>query len=471
MKLIGTNNIVVKAVLPSDKEEEESGDSNSTSNTNQSDKRPYSPGLTLKDAEAIRSIIPSVDQVSPEIVLQTSIIQGGKMEKGRCIGVTNAFFDLNMLSLGQGSFFHDQHLDGGKQVCVIGKNIQTRFFNAEDPIGQRIKCGNTWLTIIGVLEKRIASKENIQSLGIRDYNSDVYVPVSTALLRFKNRAKVTKGDIDSRRRRSNAKEENYHQLDRVVVRVADSRSLQATADVMARILKRRHREILDYEVEVPELLLASQRKTQDTFNLVLAAIAGISLLVGGIGIMNIMLASVLERIKEIGVRRSLGANRQDIVLQFLFEGCLHQFDWGHYRGHTRYYQRQNDSCLCRYTHSGFGLVCSPILPSCCLGGFGLWDRSGTTSSSARSNKSFKNRLSVVNLSGIKHPPAFYAGSSIAYFLVSKYPKSNESFFPFLFFSLVYDWKCPNRYPAAQFAKRSSNWRKAKHLKPRLPKLP
>ncbi len=108
----------------------------------------------------------------------------------------------------------------------------------------------------------------------------------------------------------------------MVLRVKESSQLQASADLAARILKRRHNDVVDYEVAIPELLLQQQQKTQETFNLVLAVIAGISLLVGGIGIMNIMLASVLERIKEIGVRRSLGANRMDIIYQFLFEAVF-----------------------------------------------------------------------------------------------------------------------------------------------------
>jgi len=179
-----------------------------------------------------------------------------------------------------------------------------------------------WLTVIGVLEKRRASKESLENLGIRDYNDDVYVPVTTALLRFKNRAVITKADISGGWDDEEKKEENYHQLDRAVVRVKDSDELRATADVLARLLKRRHKDQVDFEIEVPELLLEEQQKTQETFNLVLAAIAGISLLVGGIGIMNIMLASVLERIKEIGVRRSLGATQRDIVEQFLFEAIF-----------------------------------------------------------------------------------------------------------------------------------------------------
>jgi putative ABC transport system permease protein len=318
MKLIGTNNIVIEAVLPSDKEDEESTDASSP-NSNE-DKKPYSPGLTLEDIEAVHKVLPTVEIISPELVLSTNIIQSAKLIKAKCVGVTNAFFELNQLDLGSGKLFHEKHMDGGRPVCIIGKNIQTKFFSQENPIGQKIKCGNTWLTIIGVLNDRTTSKENLKSLGIRDYNSDVYIPIQTALLRFKNRATVTKSDIGNRG--GNNKDENYHQIDRAVIRVNDSKKLQASADVIARLLTRRHKEQIDFEIQVPELLLEQERKTQDTFNIVLAVIASISLLVGGIGIMNIMLASVLERIKEIGVRRSLGANRQDIILQFLFEAVF-----------------------------------------------------------------------------------------------------------------------------------------------------
>lgn len=115
---------------------------------------------------------------------------------------------------------------------------------------------------------------------------------------------------------------NYHQLDRLVVQVEKTELLTPTADVMARMLERRHFDVVDYEVEIPELLLKQQQRTNDIFNYVLGAIAGISLLVGGIGIMNIMLASVLERIKEIGLRLSIGAKKSDIVTQFLFEAVM-----------------------------------------------------------------------------------------------------------------------------------------------------
>jgi len=321
MRLIGSNNIVIKSVIL-DEDDQGSG---GAQNQNSGSSTPWSKGLTLNDVTALKEVIPGIDEVSPEIELKTTIIQSGKLEKGRVIGTTNSFFDLNSLKLESGNLFHERHMEGGRPICIIGKGIQTKFFNLENPVGKKIKCGNNWLTIIGVLEKRIASKESLENLGIRDYNSDIYVPISTALLRFKNRAHFDKKDLkrgDDDEADGDADKANYHQLDRVVVQVSDSKQLQASADLSARVLKRRHGNIIDYEIEIPELLLQQQQKTQDTFNWVLAVIAGISLLVGGIGIMNIMLASVLERIKEIGIRRSLGATRIDIIYQFLFEAIF-----------------------------------------------------------------------------------------------------------------------------------------------------
>ena len=322
MKLIGTNNILIKSIV-SDDGENAQGSSTQQQNQGQKEKKPWSPGLTIKDVNAINRLIPTIEKISPEIVLSLNIVRAGKHQKGRCIGVTNTFFELNNLKIASGNDFHDLHMEEGKPVCIIGKSIERRFFNDGNAIGKKIKCGNVWLTVIGILDKRIATKESLANLGIRDYNSDIYIPVTTALLRLKNRALVNKRDIkEDQWDDASEKAQNYHQLDRVVVRVKDSEKLQATADVMARLLKRKHKGLVDFEIEVPELLLQQQQKTQDTFNFVLAVIAGISLLVGGIGIMNIMLASVLERIKEIGVRRSLGANQQDITLQFLFEAIF-----------------------------------------------------------------------------------------------------------------------------------------------------
>ena len=142
------------------------------------------------------------------------------------------------------------------------------------------------------------------------------------LIRFKNRDLVTGAGVMNQESTSLSVDPNYHQIDKVVVQVVESESLNPTAEVISKLLERRHQMVVDFEITIPELLLKQQQRTQNIFNIVLGAIAGISLLVGGIGIMNIMLASVMERIKEIGLRLSLGAKKSDIVNQFLFEAVM-----------------------------------------------------------------------------------------------------------------------------------------------------
>jgi putative ABC transport system permease protein len=233
--------------------------------------------------------------------------------------------------------FNEQQLIKGSPVCIIGKAIQTKFFPTENPIGKSIKCGPNWLTIIGVLEERIISESSIAKLGIRNFNMDVYAPIKSVLIRYENRDLVTKsmlnkGNTISRGRmmiissggddESSAAPVNYHQIDKLVIQVAQTDLLNPIAEIVSRVLERRHYKVIDYQITIPELLLKQQQRTNQIFNFVLGAIAGISLLVGGIGIMNIMLASVLERIKEIGLRLALGAKKEDIVTQFLFEAVM-----------------------------------------------------------------------------------------------------------------------------------------------------
>ena len=315
IKLVGLNNIVIKPIIEQTEEQVSSDDPFNK------EKNKYSPGLTLKDKNAIAKMLPNIQSISPEIVKDTYIMNKGIRRSAKLVGVEPPYFKLFNFELEEGTMFNEQNLIHGMPVCIIGKSIKAKFFPSENPIGKKLKCGNQWLTVMGVLEQRIISENSIKRLGIRDYNMDVYVPLKTVLIRYENRDLITKSMI-KKADKDNTTTTNYHQLDRLVLQVAETEKLSATADIIARMLARKHFDVVDYEIEIPELLLKQQQRTNDVFNYVLGAIAGISLLVGGIGIMNIMLASVLERIKEIGLRLSIGAKKTDIVFQFMFEAIM-----------------------------------------------------------------------------------------------------------------------------------------------------
>jgi putative ABC transport system permease protein len=331
IRLVGVNNIVIEPII--EQTEENLAESSSTGK----EKKKFSPGLTLKDVEAINDIVPAVQRLSPEIVLETYLIKNGIRRSAKLVGVEPNYFELSAFELSKGKMFNDQQLVKGAPVCIIGKSIQTKFFATENPIGKTIKCGANWLTVIGILEERIISESSIAKLGIRDFNMDVYTPIKTVLIRYENRDLVTKSMLDKSSTISrgrffvvSAEEDddeaaapvNYHQLDKLVVQVAETEMLNPIAEIISRVLERRHYEVIDFQITIPELLLKQQQRTNQIFNFVLGAIAGISLLVGGIGIMNIMLASVMERIKEIGLRLALGAKKEDIIIQFLFEAVM-----------------------------------------------------------------------------------------------------------------------------------------------------
>ncbi|WP_215224569.1 ABC transporter permease [Echinicola shivajiensis] len=329
IKLVGVNNIIIEPIV---EQVEEELDATNGSGPGE-EKNKFSPGLRMLDVEAIREVVPGIQKLSPEIILDTYIVKSGLRRSAKLVGVTPEYFDVTNFKLREGTMFTENNLLKGDPVCIIGRGVQTKFFSTENPIGKKIKCGNKWLRVIGILEERIVSDKSIAKLGIRDYNMDVYIPVQTMLVRYKNRDMVTSGNLVSgargRRIRSivgseagSAAPTNPHQIDKLVVQVKESTMLQPTAEVLSRLLERKHYNVIDFEITIPELLLKQQQRTQNIFNIVLGAIAGISLLVGGIGIMNIMLASVMERIKEIGLRMSLGAKKTDIVHQFLFEAMM-----------------------------------------------------------------------------------------------------------------------------------------------------
>ncbi|PEN13171.1 hypothetical protein CRI94_11025 [Longibacter salinarum] len=324
IRILGATNVIVTPIV-----EQEQG-TVSEDDAEEDGSRPYSPGLTLADARSIEDIVPGVESISPETVFETTAIQAGIRRTTKIVGVTPAYFHSSV-DVAEGTAITDDHLRTAKPVAVIGQKVKARFFPKEEAIGGRIKVGDIWLTVIGVMQPRGLSKESRQSLGLRDYDYDIYTPLSTLLTRYVDRSRLSRRDLEAAARDANstrfaqrrgyrgAEMEVGHQIDRLVVRTAGSGYVRPVAEVVDRMLKRRHNDVVDYQVVVPEQLLAQERRTQTVFNVVLAAIASISLIVGGIGIMNIMLASVMERIREIGVRRAVGATQWDITVQFVVE--------------------------------------------------------------------------------------------------------------------------------------------------------
>jgi putative ABC transport system permease protein len=334
IKLVGVNNIVITPLLEL---KGKNGESSDKEDGGQKMQKKFSPGLTLEDAEGIKGIIPTVTRVSAEVNYDSFVIKGGKRSAAKLVGVTNDYFEVYNLKLFTGQFFQEQQMISGSPVCIIGPSVKSRFFSKEDPLGKTIKCGGLWLTVIGVLENRVFQVDESKNIGVSDYNEHIYAPIQTVLLRYKDRAYINDASLKQdgssvmiidgdfaaiSGSSSGSKDDNNNQLDKIVVQVSDSKYLEATTKALTTMLKRRHQQVDDFQVSVPELLLKQEQRTKDIFNIVLGVIAGISLVVGGIGIMNIMLASVMERTKEIGIRRASGATRRDVIFQFLSEATI-----------------------------------------------------------------------------------------------------------------------------------------------------
>ncbi len=325
IKMVGVNNIIVTPILQSNQAGANDPKSSTTEGNQLSGgKKKFSKGLTLLDATSIQEIIPSVQEVCPIITFNYTAILHDISSPVKLNGTDNTYFNLFDIKLESGTFFHDQHIKEGYPVCIIGNNIKNLFFNHEPPVGKYIKCGQIWLQIIGVVEKRNFVGSGGGTMSISSTDNSIIIPVKTMLLRFRNRALVRSDEVkQAAASGSNSPStENINQLDEIIVRVKETQQLTATAKVVGNMLSRKHNGIHDFDVSIPELLLKQQQKTKNIFNIVLGAIAGISLIVGGIGIMNIMLASVMERIREIGTRQAIGASRKDIVFQFLSESTL-----------------------------------------------------------------------------------------------------------------------------------------------------
>ncbi len=284
---LGLNNLIVEA--------------KTTDNDALRELRMRSLGLNVADAEAALAVVPGANAWSAEKDIRTfSVFSEHGVSDARASGISAEHLTLNALHLAQGRGFTTEDELSIAEICVLGHQAARSLFPAGDALGQPVKVNHVWLRVVGVLADRDLSAEQFEGVQLGLESNRVFVPLATARARF--RFQPMEDDVD-----------------RIVLRLDDPERVAAASQVLAAMLERRHGGQQDYSLIVPARLYHQHQQTQRIFQFVMAAIAAISLLVGGIGIMNTMLANVLERRREIGLLRALGARRRDIIEQFLRE--------------------------------------------------------------------------------------------------------------------------------------------------------
>ncbi len=261
--------------------------------------RKKSVGVSLRDVEAIREAVPGAERVLPRVQIRPFAVRSawGKSE-ATVYGVSTEQPEVVPVSLDEGRFFSKSEESTHAQVCVLGAAARRELFGVNRALGRVAKLNDVWCEVIGVLAPESAGAASVQGVAVSSTAREIQVPVTTALRKFEQAPNATP-------------------LHEILVQLAPGVASGSAAAAIDGLLRRLHGGASDYEIIVPEALLEQSQKTQALFNLVMGCIAGISLLVGGIGIMNIMLASVLELTREIGIRRAVGARRRDIRFQFL----------------------------------------------------------------------------------------------------------------------------------------------------------
>ncbi|MCE5252426.1 ABC transporter permease [bacterium] len=290
-KELGVNNIIIRDKNLSDEGLEET-------------RAKFSQGLSIADANAIREIIPSVLDVAPQTEKDTEAKYEDKSGKASIIGITPNIKNILNYSAEKGIFINEDHYDRKLKVCVLGSSIAKQLFPFEEPIGKSIKVEDQWLEVIGVMRNKSLFTETVGELASRDLNNDIYIPLTTFNSRF-----IKENELES-------------EIKQITIRAENSQCLFEVAAVIKNLLIRRHFENDDYSIIIPYELLKQEEKERRIYNFLLGSIAAISLLVGGIGIMNIMLATVMERTREIGIKRAIGARKKDILTQFLTEAMI-----------------------------------------------------------------------------------------------------------------------------------------------------
>ena len=274
--------------------------------------RRTSPGLTFQDLRMLRSSVPGlVHSTARKRFMPTKVLPKPSRDVPVVYGIETSYQELSRLRVASGRFFTEDEAHRAAPVCVLGAGARENLFGRADPIGSHVKVAEQWFHVVGALESQVSISGDVGGLPAQDRNNIIFVPTNSALLRLEDNYSRFKDEIDG-----------------VYLALDTSTSPVAAADVVRSVLESTHRGAGDYALLVPAELLAEQERTRRVFDIVMVALASISLLVGGIGIMNIRLASVVERTREIGVRRAVGARYGDIMRQFLIETMMICFTGG-----------------------------------------------------------------------------------------------------------------------------------------------
>jgi len=291
---LGVRNLIVEA--------REAGDSQALQKVRQ-----LSAGLSFKDLRVIQANLGGITAVTARKRFTPTKLTprpiGGDMPV--LYGVSPSYASIGNLRMASGRFFDEQETTSAAPLAVLGEAAASAMFGADDPVGRYIKVNEQWLQVIGVAGPQLTVQSDVAGLPAQDRNNLVYVPLYSSIFRLEDGQSSRKDEIDG-----------------IYMQLKSSNDVPAAAALVRGILDVAHRSAGDFTIVSPAELLAEQRRTQRIFEMVMVAIASISLLVGGIGIMNIMLASVLERTREIGVRRAIGARQRDVVRQFLIETTI-----------------------------------------------------------------------------------------------------------------------------------------------------
>lgn len=308
IRLLGANNVIIRSVKPDQQAASEESSKGQTSG------RVMEYGLRYKDLERLIATLPTIERALPiTLVRKRAQARHRAIPNARILGTTSDYLNVKNLRVRRGRFLCEPDMEKTTNVAVLSAGAADKLFNFEDPLGKPLRLGAMVFRVVGVLYPQGSGSAVPGAIGSQDFNKDIYIPLSAARKRFGElKIIVSSGSFNLER----------NQLSEITLTVSDENFVSQTAAMARKLLEADHPKFTDIEVQVPLELLHQAEEEKRIWNLVLGSIAGISLLVGGIGIMNIMLATVTERTREIGIRRALGAKRLDITIQFLVEAVV-----------------------------------------------------------------------------------------------------------------------------------------------------